>query len=98
MIINPAKQIHGQEEIKAATAVIESGRWAEGDSVQQFEKALGEYVGMKYVRLVNSGTSANFAALMALTTRYIPEDRRLKIEDWIRSQRSEIRSQKNAFQ
>jgi len=34
----------------------------------QFEKQLGEYLGVRYVSLVNSGSSANLCAFMALTS------------------------------
>jgi CDP-6-deoxy-D-xylo-4-hexulose-3-dehydrase len=34
----------------------------------EFEKQLGAYLGVKYVSLVNSGSSANLVAFMALTS------------------------------
>ncbi len=40
-----------------------SGRYTD-----EFEKKLGEYLGVKYCALVNSGSSANLAAFMALTS------------------------------
>jgi CDP-6-deoxy-D-xylo-4-hexulose-3-dehydrase len=40
-----------------------SGRYSD-----RFEKALGEYLGLKHVSLVNSGSSANLLAFMALTS------------------------------
>ena len=40
-----------------------SGRYTE-----EFEKKFGEYLGVKYVSLVNSGSSANLNAFMALTS------------------------------
>lgn len=45
-----------------------SGRYTE-----EFEKSLGEYLGVKYVSLVNSGSSANLCAFMALTSPLLGE-------------------------
>ncbi|WP_122642479.1 lipopolysaccharide biosynthesis protein RfbH [Luxibacter massiliensis] len=45
-----------------------------------FEKKLGEYLGVKYCSLVNSGSSANLNAFMALTSPLLGE-RRIKRGD-----------------
>ena len=45
-----------------------SGRYTE-----EFEKKLGNYLGVKYVSLVNSGSSANLLAFMALTSPLLGE-------------------------
>lgn len=45
-----------------------AGRYAE-----QFEKKLGEYLNVKYCSLVNSGSSANLLAFMALTSPLLGE-------------------------
>lgn len=45
-----------------------SGRYTD-----EFEKKLGEYLGVKYVSLVNSGSSANLNAFMALTSPLLGE-------------------------
>lgn len=47
-----------------------SGRYCD-----QFEKELGEYLGVKYVSLVNSGSSANLLAFAALTSPLLGERR-----------------------
>ncbi|MCR5207864.1 MAG: lipopolysaccharide biosynthesis protein RfbH [Eubacterium sp.] len=52
-----------------------SGRYCDG-----FEKKLGEYLGVKYVSLVNSGSSANLLAFFALTSPLLKE-RRIKKGD-----------------
>lgn len=52
-----------------------SGRYTE-----QFEKGLGEYLGVPFVSLVNSGSSANLCAFMALTSPLL-EDRQIKRGD-----------------
>jgi CDP-6-deoxy-D-xylo-4-hexulose-3-dehydrase len=52
-----------------------SGRYAD-----MFEKELAEYLGIKYVSLVNSGSSANLIAFMSLTSPKLGE-RRIKKGD-----------------
>lgn len=54
-----------------------SGRYTE-----EFERKLGEYLGVRYCSLVNSGSSANLAAFMALTSPLLGE-RRVKRGDEI---------------
>ncbi len=65
--------------VNAADAVLEfwltSGRFSD-----LFEKKLGEYLGVPYVSLVNSGSSANLLAFMALTSPKLGE-RRVKRGD-----------------
>lgn len=51
-----------------------------GRYTAEFEKSLGEYLGVKYVSLVNSGSSANLNAFMALTSSLLGE-RRVKRGD-----------------
>ena len=45
-----------------------SGRYTD-----EFEKKLGEYLGVRYVSLVNSGSSANLCAFMTLTSPLLKE-------------------------
>ncbi len=52
-----------------------AGRYA-----QQFEKELAEYLGVSYCSLVNSGSSANLLAFMALTSPLL-EERRIERGD-----------------
>ena len=54
-----------------------SGRYTE-----QFERALSEYLGIRYCSVVNSGSSANLLAFMALTSPLLGE-RRVKPGDEI---------------
>lgn len=81
MIVNTAQQIHGEREIDLAIEAVRSGRWAEGRFAQKFRGSLSEYLGIPYVELTNSGSSANFAALLALKTDFIPKERRLRDGD-----------------
>ena len=46
-----------------------------GRYVDEFEKGLGEYLGVKHVSVVNSGSSANLLAFMALTSPLLGERR-----------------------
>lgn len=51
-----------------------------GRYTNEFEKNLAEYLGIKYCSLVNSGSSANLVAFMALTSPLLGE-RQIKRED-----------------
>lgn len=51
-----------------------------GHYVQEFEKGLSDFLGIKYCSLVNSGSSANLCAFMALTSPQLGE-RRIKKGD-----------------
>ena len=44
-----------------------------GRYTSQFEKGLGEFLGVKHVALVNSGSSANLLAFMTLTSPLLKE-------------------------
>ncbi|WP_119420546.1 DegT/DnrJ/EryC1/StrS family aminotransferase [Desertibaculum subflavum] len=56
----------GEEEIAALHRVIESGRFTMGENVARFEADFARYFGMKHAVMVNSGSSANLAAVAAL--------------------------------
>jgi len=61
-------RVFGEEELAALREVIESQeiwRATSGNFVARLEDAFAEHVGRKYVLAVNSGTSANEAALAA---------------------------------
>ena len=68
-----ASRVYDQEEMKnlvdsALEFWLTSGRYTE-----QFERELAEYVGVRYCSLVNSGSSANLLAFMALTSPLLGE-------------------------
>lgn len=46
-----------------------------GRYTRQFEREFGKYLGLKYVSLVNSGSSANLCAFMSLTSPLLGERR-----------------------
>ena len=56
----------GEEEKKAVTDVVESGRISQGDRTREFEATIAKYVGRKYGVACHSGTCANEAMLMAV--------------------------------
>jgi dTDP-4-amino-4,6-dideoxygalactose transaminase len=56
----------GQEEIGAVTAVLQSGQLAQGEKVENFEKALAAQLGLGCAAAVASGTAALHLALSAL--------------------------------
>ena len=68
-----------KEMMNLADAMLEfwltSGRYTD-----KFESQLGEYLGTQYVSLVNSGSSANLIAFMALTSPLL-KDRQIKRGD-----------------
>lgn len=54
------------KDVSSVTNVIKRGTsWAMGPDIAQFEKALAEYLGIKYCVTFNSGTSASHAILLA---------------------------------
>ncbi len=70
-----ASRVYDREEMmnlvdSALEFWLTSGRY-----VQAFEKGLAEYLGIKYVSVVNSGSSANLLAFMTLTSPLLRERR-----------------------
>lgn len=68
-----AKRIYNQDEMvnlvdSALDFWLTSGRYAD-----QFENEFAEFLGIKYCSLVNSGSSANLVAFMALTSPLLGE-------------------------
>ena len=55
-----------EEEIAAINRVVARGRFTMGEEVAEFERVFAEYFGMRYAVMVNSGSSANLAAVAAL--------------------------------
>ena len=75
-----ARRVYGSEEmVNLVDSSLEFWLTA-GRYTDQFEKAFGEYLGVKFVSLVNSGSSANLGAFMALTSPLL-KDRKINRGD-----------------
>lgn len=73
-------KVFDEEEINNAIKVAKDGWWTEGEFSKMFERDFRAYLGVKYVSLVNSGSSANLLALYSLTSSVFG-DRQLKPGD-----------------
>lgn len=75
-----ARRVYGQEEmVNLVDSSLEFWLTA-GRYTDEFEKKFAEYLGVKFCSLVNSGSSANLGAFMALTSPLLKE-RRIKRGD-----------------
>lgn len=61
-------KVFDKEELINGIEAVLDGWWTEGRFALEFEKKFREYLGIRYVSLVNSGSSANLVALSALTS------------------------------
>ena len=61
-------KVFDHHEIDNAIKAAKDGWWTEGEFAKRFEKDFSSYLGVRYVSLVNSGSSANLLALSALTS------------------------------
>lgn len=75
-----AGRIYDEEEMANLTDAALEFWLTQGRYTDAFETALAEYIGVSYCSLVNSGSSANLAAFMALTAEELGE-RRIKRGD-----------------
>jgi CDP-6-deoxy-D-xylo-4-hexulose-3-dehydrase len=73
-------KVFNNEEINNAIAAARDGWWTEGRWVKQFEADFKKYLGINFVSLINSGSSANLVALASLTSSVFGE-RQLKPGD-----------------
>ncbi len=73
-------KVYDQAEIKNLIKAAKDGWWTEGEFGKQFESDFKKFMGVRYVSLVNSGSSANLVALASLTSIVFGE-RRLKPGD-----------------
>jgi len=65
-LIRASGAILSEAELSAMHAVIDKGWLTAGEVNSRFEQALADYIGVKYVRTCNSGSSANLLAVAAL--------------------------------
>lgn len=70
-----AARVYDAEEMTALTDAALEFWLTSGRYTDRFEKEFGEYLGVRFVSLVNSGSSANLLAFMALTSPLLGERR-----------------------
>ncbi len=68
-------KVFDSEEIDNAIKVARDGWWTEGEFAKQFERGFSKFMGVRYVSLVNSGSSANLVAFACLTSKIFGEKR-----------------------
>jgi len=68
-MIRLAKPYIPKEAYDLVKSVLDSGNLIQGNYVELFEKLVGEYLQVPYVKMVSSGTAALHLALMALNIR-----------------------------
>jgi len=73
-------KVFNKKEINNAIAAAKDCLWTEGRFAKQFESDFKKYLGINYVSLTNSGSSANLLALASLTST-IFGNKRLKPGD-----------------
>ncbi len=73
-------KVYDEREIKNVVAAAHDGWWTEGRFAKRFETDFKKYLGVNYVSLTNSGSSANLLAVAALTSQVFGE-RRLRAGD-----------------
>ena len=66
--ISYASRVFDEKEMQALTDATLDSWLTTGRFPDQFEKEFAEWIGVKYAHLVNSGSSANLCAFMALTS------------------------------
>ena len=71
--ISYAGRVFDAREVKNLTESALDFWLTSGRYCDEFEKKLGEYLGIKHVSLVNSGSSANLLAFWALTSPLLKE-------------------------
>lgn len=71
--ISYASRVFDEKEMCSATDAVLDFWLTTGRFAEQFEKKFAELLGIKYVHLVNSGSSANLLAFMALTASELKE-------------------------
>ena len=71
--ISYAARVFDEKEMMAATDAVLDFWLTTGRFAEEFERRFAEWLGIKYVHLVNSGSSANLLAFMALTAPELGE-------------------------
>ena len=66
-------KVFDENELLMATQAVLDGWWTEGRFAQEFERKFAAFLNVRYVSLVNSGSSANLVAFSALTSHALKE-------------------------
>lgn len=66
-------KVFDENELIYGIDAVLDGWWTEGRFAKEFEKNFSRYLNVRYVSLVNSGSSANLLALSALTSEIFKE-------------------------
>jgi len=66
MAINLMEPIFDDEMLEAAKNALTNEFFLNGDSIRSFEKEFADYIGVKYARAINSGTTALQLSLLAM--------------------------------
>ena len=66
-------KVFDEGELLSGVEAVLDGWWTEGRFALEFENEFKKFLGVKYVSLVNSGSSANLVALTALTSKIFRE-------------------------
>ncbi len=72
-VIPPSGKVMGETELQYMVAASLDGWLTTGRFNEQFEKALAEFIGIKHLITVNSGSSANLVAFSTLTSPKLGE-------------------------
>ena len=73
--IHYASRVYDEKEMQALTETALDFWLTTGRFADRFEKEFAEWIGARHVHLVNSGSSANLIAFMALTAPELGERR-----------------------
>jgi len=84
-LIPPSGKVFDQDEINNAITAVKDCWWTEGRFAKEFEKKFKKFLGVNYVSLVNSGSSANLLAVAALTSTVFGEKRLKPGDEFITS-------------
>lgn len=68
-LVRVSGKVFDEKELLNGVEAVLDGWWTEGRFAVEFEKELSKFLGVRYVSLVNSGSSANLAAFSALTSK-----------------------------
>ena len=76
-------KVYDHHEVDNATKVAQNGWWTEGEFTKEFESKFKKFLGVRYVSLVNSGSSANLVALYSLSSPVFGEKALKKGDEFI---------------